>query len=195
LPLLGRITVRTPCTASWDEMSGDDASRFCFQCSKTVYDLGAMDPADAEAFLEQALGAGEVPCVRLFQRPDGRVLTSECSPGARGRHARRAARTLVAAALATTAAVAGADRATRPTLGDDVDPLEPDVMVVSSRTMMGAMVVDEAPEPWPFDEDGWATEGEPENERLVTAARTERRLAALEMERDRTLPGTIRLVR
>src|SRR4051812_47184360 len=39
LPLLDRITIASPCTASWDDMAGDDRVRFCASCQKDVYNL------------------------------------------------------------------------------------------------------------------------------------------------------------
>lgn len=99
LPLLDRIGVAAPCNASWDSMSGDERARHCAHCDKTVYNLSAMDRADAEAFLAERLG-GEV-CVRFYQRADGTVLTADCPVGVRRRRARRAV-----AALVGTAAMA-----------------------------------------------------------------------------------------
>ncbi len=174
-------------------MEGDDVSRFCFRCSKTVYDLGAMDDDEAEAFLERHLDAGGVlPCMRLFRRPDGRVLTSECAPGARRRHLRRAAITVGGTLAAAAAAIAGVARATEPALGPDVldeRDVELDLEIprlrpatVPTSGMMS--IVDDD------DEDH-----EPENERLGTAARSERRAAEERASRDATLAGSIRLVR
>ncbi len=34
--LVDRITVRTPCTESWDAMRGDDRKRFCGKCRLRV---------------------------------------------------------------------------------------------------------------------------------------------------------------
>jgi hypothetical protein len=108
LPLLDQITVKTPCRESWDAMLGDDRTRFCTRCSKNVHDLSAMTEDEAETFLATHLD-DETPCVRLFRRPDGRVLTSECSRGARTRHARNVTAGVAAglcAAFAGTLALA-----------------------------------------------------------------------------------------
>jgi hypothetical protein len=32
LELLTNVQIASPCSANWDEMIGDDASRFCNQC-------------------------------------------------------------------------------------------------------------------------------------------------------------------
>jgi len=107
LPLLDRVAIKTPCKASWDDMEGDDRVRFCCACSKNVYDLSAMTEDEAEAFLAFHLDEQDA-CVKLYRRPDGRILTSDCPRGAGTRHARRtlmAATAGVCAALAAAAAV------------------------------------------------------------------------------------------
>lgn len=102
LPLLDQVTVKTPCRESWDAMTGDDRVRFCARCSKNVYDLTAMTQDEAEAFLAVHLD-DENPCIRLYRRPDGRVLTSECVQGARNRHARKVAAGVTAGLCAIAA--------------------------------------------------------------------------------------------
>lgn len=88
LPLLERFTKRTPCKASWSDMAGDDRARYCGACRKSVYDLAAMSEDEAEGFLAHHLDDQEAG-VRLYRRPDGRVLTSDCPRAADRRHARR----------------------------------------------------------------------------------------------------------
>ena len=44
LPLLDHVRVATPCSASWDDMLGDERVRFCLSCQKDVYNLeGGID--------------------------------------------------------------------------------------------------------------------------------------------------------
>jgi hypothetical protein len=105
LPLLDRVAVKTPCKASWNDMEGDDRVRFCCSCSKNVYDLSAMTEDEAEAFLGLHLDDQDA-CVKLYRRPDGRILTSDCPRGAGTRHVRRAAMA-GAAAVCAVAAMAG----------------------------------------------------------------------------------------
>lgn len=102
LPLLERLTKKTPCKASWNDMHGDDRVRFCCACSKNVYDVAAMSEDEAEGFLAQHFDDQE-PCVRLYRRPDGRVLTSDCPRGAHKRHVRRVVLAVVVAACAVVA--------------------------------------------------------------------------------------------
>jgi hypothetical protein len=77
--VLENLRIATPCTADWDEMRGDDRVRFCGQCEKNVYNLSAMSRAEAEALVAGREGR---MCVRLYQRHDGTVLTSDCPVGA-----------------------------------------------------------------------------------------------------------------
>src|SRR4051794_34167957 len=48
LPILDSVRIASPCTASWDAMTGDDQVRFCGQCEKNVYNLSGMAREDAE---------------------------------------------------------------------------------------------------------------------------------------------------
>jgi hypothetical protein len=130
-------------------MVGDDRVRFCCTCSKNVYDLSAMPAEDAEEFLAQHLGANAVanvagrsmPCVKLYRRPDGRVLTSECPTGETRRHLRRFGWAVVAGAAGAALLAGAVDLATRPVLGPDMD--EPELVETawpSSRGLtMGLM--------------------------------------------------------
>lgn len=107
LPLLDRVRVASPCTASWDDMVGDERSRFCGACGKNVYDLSAMARDEAERFVREAEGGA---CVRLARRADGRVVSNDCPVGAKKKRVRLAVLGAVGAALVGCAAVAGADR-------------------------------------------------------------------------------------
>jgi hypothetical protein len=85
LPLLDNIAVASPCSANWDEMlsargsEGDDRVRFCLSCEKNVYNLSAMESADAERLLAERSGA-EI-CVRYYKRADGTIMTQDCPVG------------------------------------------------------------------------------------------------------------------
>jgi hypothetical protein len=75
--LLERTVVASPCSESWEGMSGDDRARFCARCGKNVFNLSAMARDEAERFLVENTGA----CFRLYRRADGTVLTSDCPVG------------------------------------------------------------------------------------------------------------------
>lgn len=101
LPVLDNLRVASPCDASWNDMAGDEARRFCDSCEKNVYDLTVLEPSEIVDLIERTEGKF---CGRLYQRTDGRVLTDDCPVGVARlvRHAKR--KTLRAAALAVTLA-------------------------------------------------------------------------------------------
>jgi hypothetical protein len=79
---LNQIRIASPCTASWDEMRGDDTVRFCGHCNLDVYNLSSMTAPEAAAFLGARHGR---TCVRLYKRRDGTVITRDCPVGVRAR--------------------------------------------------------------------------------------------------------------
>src|SRR5688572_20614291 len=86
------IEIASPCTASWDAMHGDDRVRFCEQCKLHVYDISAMSRPEATELISSHQGR---LCVQMYRRPDGTVITDDCS--AIRKAARRAARFAIAA--------------------------------------------------------------------------------------------------
>ncbi len=86
LPLLDSVKIASPCTASWEEMIGDERARFCTHCQKDVFNLSALPGEEAETFLRER--TAEV-CVRLYKRADGTVLTSDCPVGVTRKRRRR----------------------------------------------------------------------------------------------------------
>jgi len=75
LPVINRIEIPIPCTESWDAMRGDHAVRHCGSCKQSVYNLASFTQAEAVALLTARSGR---VCLRIFRRPDGTVLTSDC---------------------------------------------------------------------------------------------------------------------
>jgi hypothetical protein len=102
LSLLEHVEVASPCPAAWDSMVGDDRSRFCAECSKSVHNIAGMSREEAEAFLAGV--AGDV-CIRIFRRADGTVLTSDCPVGVRRKQRRRALVSVVGGSLLSAGAV------------------------------------------------------------------------------------------
>jgi hypothetical protein len=82
LTLLDDVRIASPCPANWEDMAGDDRSRHCSACDRTVYDLSAMTASEAVALIREKEGR---LCARLFRRSDGRVLTADCPVGLRAR--------------------------------------------------------------------------------------------------------------
>jgi hypothetical protein len=87
--LLKNVTVASPCSARWDEMSGDERSRFCSECRLHVYNLSAMTSQQAAALIREKEGN---LCVRFYRRADGTLLTSDCPVGLRQRLRRQVRR-------------------------------------------------------------------------------------------------------
>ncbi len=81
-----RLKVASPCNASWEQMEGDDAVRFCRHCQMHVYELSAMTTAQVDELLATAKGR---LCARIYQRADGTVITSDCAEGRRRARRRR----------------------------------------------------------------------------------------------------------
>jgi hypothetical protein len=100
VPALDQLRIASPCQAKWSEMVGDDRVRFCSACTKHVYDFSKLTRNEAEELLGDN---DELPCVVLWKRADGTLLTADCPVGRRRRRLRRA----VAATL-TSGLLAGA---------------------------------------------------------------------------------------
>ena len=81
--LLSRIHIAQPCPAQWAEMQGDDASRFCQQCEKNVYNFAEMSTEEIAALLQREAKV----CGRLYRRADGTIMTRDCKPSRNPMHA------------------------------------------------------------------------------------------------------------
>jgi hypothetical protein len=101
LYVLDDVRVANPCHMKWDDMPGDDRVRHCHACDKSVYNLSAMTREQGERLLDEHEAA---VCVRLYQRADGTVITSDCEVGARARRSRRIALGVALGVGAATAA-------------------------------------------------------------------------------------------
>ena len=97
LSILDRIEVASPCPAAWEDMRGDERSRFCGECRLNVYNIAAMSRQEAEALILAKEGR---LCARIYRRTDGTILTSDCPVGL------RAVRMKLAAGLARVGAAA-----------------------------------------------------------------------------------------
>jgi hypothetical protein len=112
LPVLDNLTIASPCTADWGQMTGDDRVRHCSHCQLNVYNLSEMSRPEAEKLVREREGN---LCVRFYRRPDGTVLTADCPVGLANlrrtvRRAAVAALTLAGSLLAGVLAFAGWER-------------------------------------------------------------------------------------
>jgi hypothetical protein len=97
------IAIPIACNVPWETMRGDARTRFCGECKLHVYNVAALSRAEAETLIRES--GGEV-CVRLFQRPDGTVVTKSCLDVLAA--ARRRARIVLAAVLGVVGFAASA---------------------------------------------------------------------------------------
>ncbi|MEO6392588.1 MAG: ankyrin repeat domain-containing protein [Pyrinomonadaceae bacterium] len=75
--LLDSVSIERPCTASWDEMVGNDQVRVCRHCELSVNDLSAITRAQAEKLVRRSKGK---LCLRIFRDPAGEVVTRDRMP-------------------------------------------------------------------------------------------------------------------
>ncbi|HJU53295.1 MAG TPA: carboxypeptidase-like regulatory domain-containing protein [Pyrinomonadaceae bacterium] len=77
---LDRMRIASPCNVGWENMSGDDRTRFCDQCSLHVYNISALTRDEVALLIKNTEGR---ICARLHRRVDGTVLTRDCPVGLR----------------------------------------------------------------------------------------------------------------
>jgi hypothetical protein len=77
---LDQVRVAAPCKADWEQMIGNERSRFCGQCNLNVYNLSSMTKSEAEHLI--ASNEGQL-CARFYRRRDGSILTENCPVGLR----------------------------------------------------------------------------------------------------------------
>jgi flagella basal body P-ring formation protein FlgA len=69
------ITVSRNCPVDWNSMKGDEKIRFCGKCNQSVYNLSEMTQEQAEEIIRQQNGD---MCIRMYRRPDGKIMTKDC---------------------------------------------------------------------------------------------------------------------
>ncbi len=101
-----QVRIASPCSADWEEMSGNDRVRFCDLCNLHVYNISRMKRREAEALVAGTEGR---LCARLFRRADGTVITKDCPVGLRAirRRVARIGGAVFTAILSLTATIAG----------------------------------------------------------------------------------------
>src|ERR1041384_3776026 len=82
------LRIAAPCSAGWENMSGDERTRFCQQCNHSVYNIREMTEAEVREMINRATGR---VCGRIYRRADGTVMTKDCPVGLRA-YRKRAAR-------------------------------------------------------------------------------------------------------
>jgi ankyrin repeat protein len=69
--LLDKTKVATPCSESWNEMSGNEKVRFCSHCAKDVNNISEMTRKEAFKLVRKSDGN---LCIRYYQNPKGKKL-------------------------------------------------------------------------------------------------------------------------
>ncbi|MBX9669491.1 MAG: hypothetical protein K2X93_17850 [Candidatus Obscuribacterales bacterium] len=73
--ILNNVYLASPCSMSWDAMTGDERKRACSGCGKNVFNLSDMTKSEAEKFL---VDNGTSQCAIFFRRDDGSIMTDDC---------------------------------------------------------------------------------------------------------------------
>src|SRR5262245_50926142 len=107
--VLDRIRVASPCSVSWESMSGTERARFCRECKLHVYDFSELTRKEA---IELVINTQGRVCGRLHRRADGTMITRDCPVGLRAlrRRATRVAGATLAAVFSLFAAVGAQKR-------------------------------------------------------------------------------------
>jgi hypothetical protein len=70
-----KVRAASRCSASWEQMSGDDRVRRCAACRRNVYNFTSLSSEEVAATLIESEGKlGD----RLFRRWDGSILARDC---------------------------------------------------------------------------------------------------------------------
>lgn len=77
---LDRLRIASPCPTTWEQMKGDERSRFCELCSLHVYNIAELTASEAKSLIANTEGR---ICARLYRRSDGTVITRDCPVGLR----------------------------------------------------------------------------------------------------------------
>jgi len=93
------FNIESPCTQSWNEMTGSAAKRHCESCQKQVHNFAVMTPRQIDRTIAEHEGH---LCARITRRADGSLVTAQELAGSG--FAARAAGILLGAALSATAA-------------------------------------------------------------------------------------------
>lgn len=117
------VRIASPCSASWDAMTGTDTVRFCGECKLNVYNLSEMTAEEGTALVARAEGR---LCVRLYRRSDGTTLTKDCPVGLRAavRRVSRAAGAALATVFGLFAAMPVRAQDASARMGDVAAPLQ-----------------------------------------------------------------------
>ncbi|MGC2238988.1 MAG: carboxypeptidase-like regulatory domain-containing protein [Pyrinomonadaceae bacterium] len=84
---VNKLRIASPCSVGWENMSGDEKTRFCKLCSLSVYNISELSGAEAQKLIKKTEGR---ICGRIYRRADGTVITKDCPVGLRAFYKRTA---------------------------------------------------------------------------------------------------------
>jgi len=99
---LEHLRIASPCPTTWEQMKGDERTRFCELCNLHVYNIAELTAAEARSLVINTEGR---LCARLYRRSDGTVITKDCPVGLRA--VRRRIARVAGAAFATILSLCG----------------------------------------------------------------------------------------
>src|ERR1700733_2460408 len=70
-----KVCIAAPCQFGWENMIGNDATRFCGGCNLQVYNTSVISSAEVQNILN--MDADQV-CLRIYRKADGTIITDEC---------------------------------------------------------------------------------------------------------------------
>ncbi len=74
------VRIASPCPVDLDRMERVGSAWSCTRCKRLVHDLSRLREAEVARLFSNA---EDPPCVRLYRRPDGGVMTADCPYGVR----------------------------------------------------------------------------------------------------------------
>src|SRR6185295_13388572 len=75
---LQQLRLASPCDMSWNDMRGNNRTRFCDQCRLNVYNIEALTEDEVHRLIVETEGRF---CGRLWVRKDGTIVTRDCPVG------------------------------------------------------------------------------------------------------------------
>jgi hypothetical protein len=159
------LHIAEPCSADWDEMTGDDRKRFCSSCTKHVHNVSELTEGEARALFSENNNL----CVQYAFNREGKVLFAD-TPDPTWRLFRQAEglkRLMAAAALVMPLALASACEPDAASTTESVasSPLvieEGGVKIQEQNQGAGRSVEFKPSDPKPQPEEIEVLQGEPE---------------------------------
>src|ERR1700755_658592 len=77
---INSVRVAARCAAGWENMEGDERTRFCEPCEHNVHNISEMTETEVRALVTGTTGR---ICGRLYGVGAGTVMTKDCPVGLR----------------------------------------------------------------------------------------------------------------